>query len=235
MRGEKVVGVIGGMGPEATICFYQRLTSRTPACKDQEHLHVIIDSNAKIPDRTTSILDGTSATLDAVVASARMLEEMGAELLAMPCNSAHYHYEEIVSQIGIPFINMIEEVFAAVERAGLSRVGLLATTGTVTSGVYGRAAGEVELIVPDESGQQRVHAAIYSIKGAAGEQLQGIKQDLLAVLGELRERGTEGVILGCTEIPLLVGPEDVEGFPIFDSTEILVEAVLREAFPLSNE
>jgi aspartate racemase len=231
---ERVVGVIGGMGPEATVRFYQRLTSRTPAGKDQEHLHVIIDSNSKIPDRTASIVGGTSATLDAIIESARLLEEMGAQLLAMPCNSAHYYYREIISTIGVPLINMIEEVFSAVNRIGLGRVGLLATTGTVISGVYSEVAESVGLLLPDENDQERVHNAIYSIKGAAGEQLMEIKRDLLSVAEELRGEGAEGVILGCTEIPLLIGQEDIESLHVFDSTEILVDAVLREAFPAST-
>ena len=232
--GEKVVGVLGGMGPEASVLFYQRLTSRTPARKDQEHLHVIIDSYSKVPDRTASILEGSRDTLDAIVASARRLQVAGAGVLAMPCNSAHYWYDDISVMIDIPLINMIEEVFNEVGRAGVTRVGLLATTGTVTSGVYARAAGEVELIHPNQDGQERVHQAIYSIKGAAGEKLLQIKRDLLSVIEQLREEGIGGVILGCTEIPILIGAEDVEEMPVFDSTDILVEATLREALPAST-
>lgn len=226
---EKVVGVIGGMGPEASVLFYQRLTAATAAGSDQEHLHVIIDSNSKIPDRTESIREGSSATLDAIVVSARRLQVMGAQIIAMPCNSAHYWYPQISIRIDIPLIHMIEEVFKSIMVSGPGRVGLLATSGTVSSGVYSKASGDVELILPDEENQERVHRAIYSIKGAAGQEMLGIRADLLEVVEGLRGRGAEGIILGCTEIPIVIGQKDVGELPVFDSTQILVEATLREA------
>ena len=230
---DKVVGVIGGMGPEASVLFYQRLTAATAAGCDQEHLHVIIDSNSKIPDRTESIRDRSSATLDAIVVSARRLQVMGAQILVMPCNSAHFWYPQISIRIDIPLINMIEEIFKSIDGSGLARVGLLATTGTVSSGVYSKASGEVELILPDEEEQKRVHSAIYSIKGAAGQEMLGIRKNLLELVEELRGRGAEGIILGCTEIPIVIGQDDIRELPVIDSIRILVEATLREAFPES--
>jgi aspartate racemase len=226
---EKVVGVIGGMGPEASALFYQRLTEATAADRDQEHLHVIIDSYSKVPDRTESIREGSSATLDAIVVSARRLQVMGAQILAMPCNSAHYWYQEISISVDIPLINMIEEVFRTVVNKGLNRAGLLATNGTVAAGVYSKAASDVELILPDKDMQEKVHGAIYSIKGAAGQELLDIQADLLAAAEELKERGAEGIILGCTEIPIVINQNDVRDLPVFDSTQVLVEATLREA------
>lgn len=226
----KTVGIIGGMGAEATAEFYMRLVGLTPAERDQDHLHVLIDSNSKIPDRTVSILEGSSETVDAIVESALRLESMGAELLAMPCNSAHFWYDEINSRVNIPFLNMIEEVITAVKEAGILRVGLLATRGTVLSGVYNRVSGDVELIVPDEEGQERIHSAIYSIKGEAGKLPESIRDVIIEVIDGLRKLEVEGVILGCTEIPILIKPEDTSDMQAFDSTQILVEAVLREAY-----
>jgi aspartate racemase len=228
---ERIVGVLGGMGPEASADFYLRLTAATPAQCDQEHLRVLIDSNPKIPDRTESIRTGSEATLKALIASARLLESAGAELLVMPCNSAHVWYDQLVAELRVPFINMIEEVFLAVERAGLTRVGLLATTGTVRSGVYADAAADIVLLEPDEALQERIQEAIYRIKGRAG---QGPAANLATFSGAievLRAQGAEGIILGCTEIPIVVKPERFPEVPIFDSTQILVEATLREALP----
>ena len=227
---EKIVGVIGGMGPEASVLFYQRLTAATAAGSDQEHLHVIIDSNSKVPDRTESIREGSSETLDAIVVSARRLQVMGAQIIAMPCNSAHHWHREIAIRIDAPLIHMIEEVFKSIMDSGQGRVGLLATSGTVSSSVYTKSSGDVELIVPDEEEQERVHKAIYSIKGTAGQEMLDIRADLLEIVEGLRGRGAEGIILGCTEIPLVIGQEDVRDVPVFDSTQILVEATLREAF-----
>ncbi len=224
-----IVGVIGGMGPEATVEFFARLTALTPARRDQDHLHVIIDSQAGTPDRTEAIFSGSSGVRDAMLASARRLETAGAGLLAMPCNSAHYWYEEVAGRIGIPFLNMIAEVFAEVRRRGPGKVGLLATTGTARSGVYERWSGEVELLLPDEAGQEAIHEAIYTVKGEAGGRPEQAKEAVLAVVSGLRNRGAEGIILGCTEIPLVVGPADIPDLPVFDSTDVLVAAVLRDA------
>ncbi len=156
---------------------------------------------------------------------------MGAGILAMPCNSAHYWYPEISARIDIPLINMIEEVYKSIAGSGPGRVGLLATSGTVSSGVYSKASGDIELILPDEEEQERVHSAIYSIKGTAGQEMLDIRADLLEVVGGLRGRGADGIILGCTEIPIVIGQDDVRELPVFDSIQILVEATLREAFP----
>ena len=228
---EKVVGVLGGMGPEASADFYQRLTALTPAQCDQEHLHVIIDSRSKVPDRTGSMQTGSDATLKALITSARMLEEAGAELLVMPCNSAHFWYDELITHIRVPFINMIEEVFLAVERAGLNQVGLLATSGTARSGVYAEAAGDIVLLQPDDETQDRVQEAIYRIKSLAGNRPEESLEIFTGVITSLRGEGAEGIILGCTEIPIVIKPEHFPDIPIFDSTQILVEATLREALP----
>ncbi len=230
---EKILGIIGGMGAEATADFYQRLVRRTPASRDQEHLHVLINSNAKIADRTTSIMEGSTATLEAVVESAQTLESMGAEILAMPCNAAHFWYDEIIARIQVPLIHMIEEVFLAVEAAGLGRVGLMATQGTMKSGIYSDAAGDIELLEPDAEGQERIHEAIYAIKLTASGESEQARRVLLREAENLRGQGAEGIILGCTEIPIVIGQEDFEEFPIFDSTDVLVDAVLREALPRS--
>jgi aspartate racemase len=230
---ERIVGVMGGMGPEASADFYMRLTAATPAQRDQEHLRVLIDSNPKIPDRSESIRTGSDATLRALIGSARLLESAGADLLVMPCNSAHYWYDELIKNVHVPFINMIEEVFLAVEKAGLIRVGLLATTGTVRSGVYADAAGEIALLQPDQALQERIQEAIYRIKSRAGEAPAESLATFTDAIDVLRGEGAEGIILGCTEIPIVVKPERFPEIPIFDSTQILVEATLREALPRS--
>ncbi|MFC1627950.1 aspartate/glutamate racemase family protein [Gemmatimonadota bacterium] len=227
---KKIVGIIGGMGPEATADFYMRLVKRTPAGSDQDHLHAIIDGNAAIPDRTESFLNHSTATMDAVVESALQLERMGAEILAMPCNSAHIWYDGIVAQITVPLINMVEEVFSEVREAGLQRVGLLGTSGTLQSGLYERYAGDVNLLVPTDDERERIHGALYEVKaGVRPDEGEG-RGTLLDIITGYREKGAEGVILGCTEIPLLVSQNDLPGFPVFDSTGILVEATFRRAF-----
>jgi len=231
--GRKIVGIIGGMGPEATAEFYLRLVKRTPANRDQEHLHVMMDGNAAIPDRTESFLNNSTATMDAIVDSALRLEAMGAGILAMPCNSAHLWYDGIISRLNVPLLNMVEEVFRSVRVAGMKKVGLLGTAGTVESGLYERYAGDVDVLLPAGEEKIWIHEAIYEVKAGSGseERVQIGKQDMLGIVAGYRERGAEGVILGCTEVPLLIGQADLPDFPVFDSTNILVEATLREALP----
>ena len=227
---KKIVGIIGGMGPEATADFYMRLVKRTPAGRDQDHLHVIMDGNPAIPDRTESFLNESTATMDAVVESALRLEQMGAELLTMPCNSAHIWYDGIISQLTVPLINMVEEVFAAIRESGLRTVGLLGTAGALQSGLYERYAGDVNLMVPTDDERERIHRAIYAVKAGARPDEGTGKRTLLEIITGYRERGAEGVILGCTETPLLVSQKDMPEFPVFDSTDILVEATFQQAF-----
>jgi len=228
----KIVGIIGGMGPEATADFYMRLVKRTPADRDQAHLHVVMDGNPAIPDRTESFLNESDATMEAVVESALRLEGMGAGILVMPCNSAHIWFDGIVSRLSVPLLNMVEEVFEAVKVHGLKKVGLLGTAGTVESGLYERYAGEVNLLVPADDERERIHEAVYAVKAGIGPgEARGGKDVLLEVVAGYREQGAEGVILGCTEIPLLICQADLPGFPVFDSTDILVDATLREALP----
>ncbi|MFA6670735.1 MAG: amino acid racemase, partial [Bacillota bacterium] len=125
----KTLGVIGGMGPQATVDFFQKVLDNTKASRDQDHIHVIIDSNPKTPDRTEAILGVGESPLKTLVNSAVKFQLMGADLLAMPCNTAHYFYDDIVKFIDIPFINMIDEVSATVRVRDhkATRVGLLAT------------------------------------------------------------------------------------------------------------
>lgn len=229
----KIVGIIGGMGPEATAEFYLRLVKRTPAERDQDHLHVVMDGNAAIPDRTESFRNVSLATMVAIVDSALRLEAMGAGILVMPCNNAHLWYDGIVSRLTVPLLNMVEEVFEAVKVTGSKKVGLLGTAGTVESGLYERYAGDVDLILPSAEEKRWIHEAIYEVKAGSGseERVQIGKQDMLGIVAGYRERGAEGVILGCTEVPLLIGQADLPGFPVFDSTDILVDATLREALP----
>ncbi len=227
---KKIVGIIGGMGPEATADFYMRLVKRTPAGRDQDHLHVIMDGNPAIPDRTESYLNESTATMDAVVESALRLEQMGAELLTMPCNSAHIWYDGIISQLTVPLINMVEEVFAAIRESGLRTVGLLGTAGALQSGLYERYAGDVNLMVPTDDEREHIHRAIYAVKAGARPDEGTGKRTLLEIITGYRERGAEGVILGCTETPLLVSQKDMPEFPVFDSTDILVEATFQQAF-----
>ena len=230
---EKIIGVLGGMGPLATADFYAKLVRLTPARADQDHLRVIIDSNPKIPDRTAGLSGEGPDPTPALVDTARGLERAGADLIAIPCNSAHAYLPAIRRAVAIPVLDIMHEVAAAV--ASLAprprSVGLLATPGTIRAGLYHRALAGYGIEIVDCSEEEEVDV-LQTIKAVKGGDLgQGVRLRARAVAAALIARGAEAVVLGCTEIPLVLGPEQVPA-PVFDGTEILAAAAVRDALPV---
>jgi aspartate racemase len=223
------LGVVGGVGPAATLDFLQKVMRNTPARRDQDHLRIVVEQNPQIPDRTEHLVgDGIDPTL-ALYATCKKLQAGDADLIAIPCNTAHAFVEEIQSHLDIPIMNMLTVTVAHVRETfpGLRRVGLLATSGTVASGVYRRAlsAQGLEEVVPDPALQQRVMNAIYGPAGVkAGHTTGECVADVAAAIDGLAAKGVEVVILGCTELPLLRRELETRGGPkvtLVDPTEIL--------------
>lgn len=226
------VGVVGGVGPAATVDFLAKIVANTPASCDQDHIKVIVEQNPQIPDRTRNLVAGGADPTLALFHACKQLEAAGADLVAIPCNTAHAFVERIQPHLGIPIVNMIHETVEHLKRhpARPGTVGLLATDGTVASRVYqdvAEAAG-VRLVVPDEDRQRQVMAAIYGAAGVkAGFRDGACQADLQAAMEHLvRDRGAEALILGCTELPLLVAGGDRfpilgRALPVLDPTEIL--------------
>lgn len=225
MGAHKTVGILGGMGPAATAEFFRRVVAATPATIDQDHLHIVIDNDPRVPDRTRAILHGGQTPVPALVRMARRLEAAGAEVIAMPCNTAHAYIGALRDAVSVPFLDMIEET---VLRLGERTVGLLATSGTIQTGIYHRtcSARGVELLTPQGTAQETVVRAIEAIK--ASHALDEVETAIAAVASDLRQRGANAVIAGCTELSLLDGAK----MPVrwFDALDCLVEATVREAF-----
>lgn len=231
---ERIIGVLGGMGPEATLDLFQKIIKNTKAVKDQDHLRVIIDSNPKIPDRTPAILGSGENPLPLMIETARNLESAGAHFIVMPCVSAHYFIKELREGITIPVISIIEEVAGEVERRlpAIRQVGLIATTGTIRAGLFQDRLREtgVEVLVPTPEDQENlVMSAIYGESGIkAGFTSLENKGNILKASNALIEKGAQGIIGGCTEVPLVVQQGDME-VPFFDSLNILALAAIRLA------
>lgn len=226
---DKTIGVLGGMGPQATVDFFQKVIDLTPAKCDQDHIHIIIDNDPKTPDRTGYILGKGDDPVNTLISRAIKLEMMGADLLVMPCNTAHYFYDTIVKYIKIPFINMIEEVAREIHnRYGPgAKAGLLATLGTYTGGVYEKILKKygIELVVPDEKGKKAVYDLIYKIK----EDLKSAKtDDVCEVVARMKGQGASTIVLGCTELPLVEKslPSDVD---FVDTTLVLAKKAVEMA------
>lgn len=197
---KKTIGIIGGMGPLATVKLFEKIVLNTRADSDQDHPRTIIDSNTRIPDRTKNILsDGESPTLE-LIESARCLERAGADFLIMPCNTAHYFMDEVLKEVTLPFINMIKETVKTVKKdfEG-TRVGLLSTDGTISSGVYSKELEKegIEYILPSPESQKAIMNLIYSIKKG---QYNSDLTKFFAAIDELHSQGVQTIILGCTEL-----------------------------------
>ena len=225
---EQIVGILGGMGPEATAELFRRILSLTQAKVDQNHLHVLVDSNPKIPDRTAAIIGEGESPLPALVAAAQNLERAGADFIAIPCNTAHYWLHELREEVSIPIINMIGETALRVadQRPALHKIGLLATTGTLQSGLYQRAFADnsIDIFVPSEEQDAVIMSAIHAIK--AGD--HSVKSAVIEVAQELMACGAQGIIPGCTELSLVV-PAGSLSVPVFDPLSILAERAVSLA------
>ena len=203
------VGVVGGVGPAATVDFMQKIVRNTPAMRDQDHIKLLVEQNPQIPDRTENLVAGGADPTVSLYATCKKLEAGDADIIAIPCNTAHAFVERIQPYLNVPIVNMLT-VTAEFLRAmfpALREVGLLATTGTIASGVYERsltAAGLVQ-VTPAPALQERVMRAIYGPKGVKAGYTSGeCMDDIAAACDGLMERGCQVIILGCTELPLLL-------------------------------
>jgi aspartate racemase len=225
------VGIIGGVGPAATVDFMNKIIRNTQAKRDQEHIRMMVEHNPQIPDRTENLIaEGPDPTV-ALYSACKKLEANDADLIAIPCNTAHAFVERIQPYLSIPIVNMLFETVEYINNHYRDRktIGLLATSGTVRSHVYHDVVETTgfRLVVPDEDYQQKVMNSIYGEKGVKAGYTEGeCKADLLQALEHLVQKGAGVIILGCTELPLLLSQTD--GFPVagksvvvLDPTEIL--------------
>lgn len=220
------LGVIGGLGPMATAYYMELMIRMTDAKRDQDHPEVIIMNVPSIPDRTAFILGKSQANpCGPMVELGRQLKGLGCSVVATPCVTAHYFHETLQEQIGLPVIHVIRRTAELLRQAGIRRVGLMATDGTVCSGIFQRQVEEqgMELVLPSEAGQKGVMTLIYDQVKA------GIQPDMnlfAAIRDDLRCSGAEVIVLGCTELSLLKKAQDL-GDGILDALEVLAkESVL---------
>ena len=225
--GEKTVGVIGGMGPEATVDFLRRLVARTPARDDVDHLHVLVDNNPKIPSRIAALIDGTGEDPTPVLCRmAQGLEAQGADFLVMPCNTAHYYLPAIARAVRIPVLDMVRLAIGKFS-GGPRRIGLLASPAVRLVGLYKARMEQagLDVIFPDASHEERILRVIKAVK--AGKQGAEEQKDYAAVARHLREAGAGALLIACTELSVLTLPD--MGCPVVDTLDVLVEATIDVA------
>jgi aspartate racemase len=229
----KTIGVLGGMGPEATASFFDLLVKSTRAARDQDHVPVIVCSLPQIPDRTEAILRGGPSPLPFLIRGVKTLRAAGADFAVIPCVTAHYFTPTLAARSSLPVVNLLEETVREVRgrHPGMKRIGLIATLGTVRSRIFHDAfeAAGIEVLVPEARAQARVMNAIYGRKGIkAGVTVGAPRKAILGVAAGLVRRGAQAIVAGCTEVPLVLGDKDLP-VPLIEPMRIGALACIRRA------
>jgi aspartate racemase len=237
---KKIIGIIGGMGPQATIDLFQKIVNLTPIKKEQEHLRIIIDNNPEIPDRTKAIFKKGKNPLPYFIKSARKLKEVGVDFIIIPCNTAHYFYNDLQKEIKIPVINMIEEVVNEIKRKFKylpKKIGLLATSGTIKSRIYHKYFKKVgiKVITPDKFLQRKVMNLIYGKCGIKRSKMisKVVKDSFKKIIKVLIQKGVKAIIIGCTDISIVINPDEFS-IPVIDSNLVLAKAAVKKALGLKR-
>lgn len=220
----RILGVLGGMGPEASAYFYTLITKLTKAKNDQDHISMIIYSEPTIPDRTKAFLGKGPSPVQAMIKAIKLLEQNGAHVIAIPCNSAHYWINELKNNTNTKIIDMIEEFTKDIKQLNYKKLGLLATTTTVQSKLYEKYLQpyNIQIILPQN--QEQIMQAIYQIK--AGKTKRA-RKTLIKAAKELEQKGAQAIIAGCTEIPLALKPKDTK-IPLLDPMISLAKKAITE-------
>ncbi|OED44267.1 aspartate racemase [Endozoicomonas sp. (ex Bugula neritina AB1)] len=219
-----MLGVLGGMGPLATVDFMQKVISSSKAGSDQEHIPMMVRNVPQIPDRTASILYQGDDPYPALLDGLQALERSGVQCVVIPCNTAHFWFDRLQQQAQVPMISILDCVSSAIHARKIERVGLMATNATVATGIYKQrieSEGGV-CLTPDNDGQEEIMRSIYDIK--AGRTEEGCRR-MEKIFNQLISDDAQAVILGCTEIP--VGLADVvvqRPLQCIDATALLAEA-----------
>jgi len=231
---EKTIGILGGMGPEATIDLFTKIVKGTRVRKEKDHLRILMDNNPKIPDRTLAIEGKGPNPLTQLVRSAKILEKAGADFIIIPCVTAHYYYKPLQRRVRIPIVHLVEITAKYIQTRlkGISKVGLLATTGTIQTGLFQTSLShtDMQLVIPPSTVQKNmVMRAIYGIDGikAIGPS-ENSKRLLLEASESLIHQGAQAVIAGCTEIPLVLKEGDLP-IPVIDPVSILAMTAIAKA------
>lgn len=227
---QKTVGIIGGLGPLATVAFMNSLLEHTPTERERDHLHMIVDRNPKVPDINAAIRGTGPCAAAALVESAQRLETAGANLIAMVCNAAHIYEREVKQSISVPFISMIEEAITAIQAdfPQCKQVGLLASNGCLHAELYQDALVRrgMSPLLQSADEQRQLMRALTQIK--SGDLGNEVRSEILSMINALVQRGAETIVLGCSEIAL-IGPNAGIDVPLIDPSIALARATVRAA------
>ena len=222
------LGVLGGMGPQATNTFYQFVIDRTDARTDQEHVNALILSDSEMPDRTTAILGSEKQREEVylrLLEDARLLERAGCTCIAVPCNTSHFFLDRVQQYIGIPIIHMIRETARLLASQGLRRPGILATDGTIRTGLYQKefSAAGIEAVIPSPEAQKLIMSLIYDDVKAGRD---GDPQKFAEIHRDLLSQGCDCGVLACTELSVFADKHHLPPF-YTDAMAVLAERAVE--------
>ncbi len=227
------IGIIGGMGPGATNRLCDLITSLTPATSDQTHIPVITFNNSAIPSRVDAIFNGGVSPLPELVRTARILQTAGADFLLMPCNTAHYYFDEIQASVDIPLFDMIAETVRHIvsEFSDLETIGILGSSPTLDCGLFHKhlTTQGKKVIVPDPGVQiDLVMTSIFGARGIKAGHRDEPRAHLLEAGCHLAEKGANVIIAGCTEVSLVIKDGDL-AVPLLDPLKIIAQLAVKRS------
>jgi aspartate racemase len=227
---EKSVGVIGGMGPEATVDLMRRVIEATPAADDIDHIHMLVDNNPKVPSRIKALIEGTGESPAPFMARmAQGLELAGVDFLVIPCNTAHKYYEDVVAAVKIPVVSILDVTVAYVrlQQPGIKKVGLLASTAVGNIRLYHDEFEplDIETMFPAGEHQVNVMTLIRQVKSKSYTERSLASYN--AAAADLKDRGAECLVLACTELSV-IADSLITDLPVYDTSQLLAEHIVRE-------
>ena len=227
---DKLVGIIGGMGPAATVGFMSQILQVTPASTDQDHVRTVVENNPRIPSRQAAMRGEGESPGPAIASIAARLEAMGAEFLVMPCNLAHAWQSDIEAAISVPFISIVEEsVRSALDRSGdYSAVGLMTTPGCFTAGLYQQALATAGRPVITQTPDELAEAMTFVEQIKGGNRSREVASGLRVLADKLIGRGAKVLIAACTEFPLVLD-ESMFDVAFVSSTDVLARKTVALA------
>jgi len=222
----KKLGILGGMGPLATYTLYRNIIESTPFRKDQEYINMVILNASYIPDRTEGILNRGESPLPYLLDALKILENSGCDLIAVPCNTSHYFYDEMQKSCKTKILNMVDLTAEVLKNNGIKKVYLMATEGTIKTGVYQRYfnARNIEIIIPSDEEIMEMMRVIYDIKAGKSPDMRKIQN----IAGKYYKLECEKIVLGCTEFSTDKGKMDeIADNCYIDAMQVLQNKILE--------
>lgn len=230
---EKTIGILGGMGPEATLLLFQKIIANTEARRDQDHAHVIIYNNPKIPERLPAIHGTGMSPVPMMLQGLKALKAAGANFVVIPCVTAHFFLPELIKSQTLPILSIITEtVFYIKENyPQIKSVGLMGALGTIHTGLFQKELekNNINYLISNKIDCINIQKSIFAIKDLGSlAARKKMKKELVTIGQKLLHKGAQGIILGCTELPIILSAKDFS-IPVFDVLDILAQAALKEA------